>query len=114
MTFARIGPFGLTRKMGLRLCLAEFRVLTVDAGSTSIKEKIMKKVLLGLALTTLALSPNFALGAASEQGCISSGGQANGCTVNSVPVSGSTFMLFGAGFVALALWHHRRRAGSAA
>ena len=73
----------------------------------------MKNVLLGLALTTLALSPNFALGAASEQGCLSSGGQANGCTVNSVPVSGSTFMLFGAGFVALALWHHRRRAGSA-
>jgi hypothetical protein len=74
----------------------------------------MKKAFLVLALSTIALAPNFALGAASEQGCISSGGQANGCSVNSVPVSGSTLVLFGTGFVALALWHHRRRAGSAA
>ncbi len=28
---------------------------------------------------------------------------------NSVPVSGSTLILFGAGFVALALWHRRSR-----
>ena len=74
----------------------------------------MKKALLGLALATLALSPNFALGAASEQGCLSSGGQANGCSVNSVPVSGSTLVLFGAVFVALAFWHHRRHSGQSA
>jgi hypothetical protein len=35
-------------------------------------------------------------------------------SVNSVPVSGSTLVLFGAGFVALAIWHRRYRGGWAA
>ena len=35
-------------------------------------------------------------------------------SVNSVPVSGSTLLLFGAGFVALAIWHRRYRGGWAA
>jgi hypothetical protein len=75
-------------------------------------KKIAGPVMLGLTLTTLAMSPSFALAAASEQGCLSSGGRANGCSVNSVPVSGSTLSLFGIGFVALALWHHRRHRSS--
>ena len=35
-------------------------------------------------------------------------------SVNSVPVSGSTLLMFGAGFVALAIWHRRYRGGWAA
>ena len=82
-------------------------------------KKILGPIMLGLTLTTMAMSPDFALADASENGCLHSGGQAAGCTngttysTNSVPVSGSTLVLFGAGFVALALWHHRRRGNSA-
>ena len=36
-------------------------------------------ILMGLIVAIVGLSPDFALAAASEQGCISSGGQANGC-----------------------------------
>jgi hypothetical protein len=75
--------------------------------------KVVGPVIMGLALTTLALSPDFALADASAQGCLSSGGQPKSCTTNSVPVSGSTLVLFGAGFLGLALWHHRRRGNSA-
>jgi hypothetical protein len=35
-------------------------------------------------------------------------------SVNSVPVSGSTLILLGAGFAALAIWHRRYRGGLAA
>ena len=38
-------------------------------------KKIVGPVMLGLTLTTLAMSPSFALAAASEQGCLSSGGR---------------------------------------
>src|SRR5688500_10101844 len=43
-------------------------------------------------------------------------GSQNALTTNSasVPVSGSTLVLFGAGFVALAIWHRRYRGGWAA
>ena len=37
-------------------------------------------ILMGLVVAIVGLSPDFALAAASEQGCISSGGQANGCS----------------------------------
>jgi hypothetical protein len=70
--------------------------------------KVLSPVILGLALTT-ASTPDLALAAASDQGCLSSGGQANGCVTNSVPVSGSTFASFGVGFLALALWHRQQR-----
>ena len=63
-------------------------------------------VLLGLALASIALSPDFSLAAASEQGCISSGGQANGCgsflAASSVPEPAS-LMLLGAGLAAVGL-----------
>jgi PEP-CTERM motif len=62
-------------------------------------------VMLGLALASMALSPDFSLAAASEQGCISSGGQANGCgslTASTVPEPAS-LMLMGAGLAAIGL-----------
>jgi PEP-CTERM motif len=62
-------------------------------------------VILGLALASMALSPDFSLAAASEQGCISSGGQANGCgslTASSVPEP-SSLMLLGAGLAGFGL-----------
>jgi len=74
--------------------------------------KIVGPIIMGLALTTLALSPDFALADASDQGCLSSGGQPKSCATNSVPVPGSTLVLFGAGFVGLVLWYHRRHGNS--
>ena len=52
------------------------------------KTHILGSVALGLAIATVALSPDSALAAASEQGCISSGGRANGCA--SVPFTSVT------------------------
>ena len=57
------------------------------------------------------------IGASASQNAQNGGlGSQNALTTNSasVPVSGSTLMLFGAGFVALAIWHRRYRGGWAA
>jgi len=55
---------------------------------------------MGLVVAMLGLSPDFALVAASDQGCISSGGQANGCS--SVPEPASMILL-GAGLAAVGI-----------
>ena len=61
-------------------------------------------ILVALVVALLGLSTDFALAAASEQGCISSGGQANGCggTYSSVPEPASLILL-GAGLAAVGI-----------
>jgi hypothetical protein len=59
-------------------------------------KKLSSIIILAIAFATIATSPRIALADASEQGCVSSGGQASGCGSVAVPEP-TSLMLLGAG-----------------
>ena len=64
--------------------------------------KLSSFIVLGIVFGTIGMAPSLALADASEQGCLSSAGQASGCGSAAVPEPAS-LMLLGAGLAGLGI-----------